>query len=354
MLRLAASFMAVLLVMNQDLTAAKVRRVQVESIAIDATLIKNGETSAAVDWPADAFTIVVEPSPVDGKSVEELLAARHIVPDVEAIDIVYRLNPSVNSLADLDNVSTMRLPRIATEGPTLSKLLAADHAATLTVDRELKQQFVARVDDLGRVVDRYAHSEKAQPSERASRDAVAADVALIQDRLSKIAGRVRRRHGRPMTPEVITQLTGDAQIASTILADAVNSGSPINDDRRDKLLKIAGDVQVKSGTFSETAAGEAPARWPEVDVSVRTFKGAAETSSLKVYYVPEALQSDQTFFRRFDRLTSPTIQSLPEADYCFWAVAGTSTSRVTDIQCSEVRTNRRAEIHLVIFEKARK
>lgn len=63
-----------------------------------------------------------------------------------------------------------------------------------------------------------------------------------------------------------------------------------------------------------------PPRWPEVKVTVKTIDAqGAEKNNLQVYIVPEALYGKPGYTTPFDKVSSPTDRTMPEAYYFVWA-----------------------------------
>jgi hypothetical protein len=133
-----------------------------------------------------------------------------------------------------------------------------------------------------------------------------------------------------------------------LLGAILSSGKKISKVDQDQIAVVEKDIEIKMRVFSEVAAGEAPPRWPEVMTIVKTLKGKEEINGLRIHYAPEALkdQVEGEGISAFGRLSSPSNQQLPEADYCFWAAEDQDVgkSRVTEKLCQELRINREPQV----------
>ncbi|MFN0120704.1 MAG: hypothetical protein ACKV2V_09395 [Blastocatellia bacterium] len=109
---------------------------------------------------------------------------------------------------------------------------------------------------------------------------------------------------------------------------------------------VAEDFRVRKTAFTQTAAGEAPARYPEVKVLVRTTKERHDISDLRIYYVPKALRNNKTYWRSFDRKSSPADRVLPEATYLIWGARDPGAEPVTNEHLLEVRKNDAGKIEV--------
>jgi hypothetical protein len=185
--------------------------------------------------------------------------------------------------------------------------------------------------------------------DRTDKESITKSLNTISATLNGINKRLMQRFGRPITTEALDQLNEDTELLNSILTAKTSTGARFSKEEHAQISAIEKDIRVKSRAYSEVAAGEAPARWPEVKVIVKTIKEGKEIPSLRVYYVPEAHKNRVDKARSFGILSSPSNQKLPEADYCFWAAKDPDRNAVTNQQCVEVRTNRGAEIQLTVI-----
>ena len=65
-------------------------------------------------------------------------------------------------------------------------------------------------------------------------------------------------------------------------------GAQFNEADQVRISALEKDVRLKGRAFSEVAAGDAPDRYPEVKVIVKTLRAGSPILNLRIYYVPEA------------------------------------------------------------------
>ncbi len=327
--------------------AEKEKNVQLDGVNISMFIVQHAASGQLREWPDETINVSTESVPVQGKTVHELLKANYIFPDVEAFSVVYALNPGIERLTRLD-LPDLKLPSIR-GGPRLEADFSNGDLILLTVDKVLKGQFTESVKRLTKLTNDIRKVAVAKFDDPGTRRSTINSLALISDRLNKIDQRIIQRYGRPVPAEVLRQLTGEAGLLNTTLGAIVSSQQRVTSAVQGQIEAVKRDVAIKARPFSEVAAGEAPARWPEVKVLVKTLREGREIPNLRIYYVPEALKQNADEFRSFGILSSPSDQVLPEADYCFWAAHDPSVTEVTNLQCREVRSDQQIEIQLTVI-----
>ena len=154
--------------------------------------------------------------------------------------------------------------------------------------------------------------------DQAARESITKSLNAISVTLNAINKRLIQRFGRPIPPEVLAQLDTDVELLNNILGGKASSGAQISKAELDQIVLIEKDVTVKGRAYLEVAAGEAPDRWPNVEVIVKTLRQGANVPDLRIYFVPEAHKTRADKILQFGKLSSPTTRKLDEADYCFW------------------------------------
>jgi hypothetical protein len=324
----------------------KVKQAQLEGLNITMTLRKRTPTPQQADWPAETVTLTAQSVAVNGKLIHQLLMDNHIFPDVEAFSIVYALNPQIQQLSNL-TVSQLRVP-VVQGGAGLKADFGSGFMVFLTVDKELKDRFVANVKELTIATQSVSSFGPERFQSPADKESIVTSLKSISDTLNRIDDRIIQRFGRPIPTEALSQLNADVELLNRMLISKVSSEAKINKKEQDQIAAVERDISVKRRAFTEVAAGGAPERWPEVKVIVKTLKGSSEVPSLRIYYVPEALKEQSSEVHSFGVLSSPSTQSIPEADYCFWAAKDPDKSAVTNEQCVEIRINKQAEVQLTV------
>jgi len=311
------------------------------------TLKKRTPIAQLAAWPAEPIALTVESVSPRGKTIHELLADNHIFPDVEAFSVVYALNPQLKRLTDL-NVSQIRIPLVQ-GGPNLAGAFESGFTIFLTLDKDLKDRFGAQVQELTRLTQAVSTFRPERFASPAAKQSVVTSLQGISDALRRINDRLVQRFGRPIPTEALSQLNAEVLLLNGVLASKAASETRINKNEQAQISAVERDIAVKKSAYTEVAAGGAPERWPEVKVTVKTLRGTSEVPSLRIYYVPEALKGQDSETHSFGVLSSPSSQSLPEADYCFWAARDPGKTAVTNEQCLEIRTNKQGEVQLTVI-----
>ena len=329
-------------------TADKVHVAQLQGLAISMTIEKKQALrSEKADWPTEAVALTAQSVSVNGSTIHELLRGNHIFPDVEAFMVVYALNPDVQKLNEL-NVEHLRIPRIQ-GGPGLQSLFQRGFLVFFTVDIEKKRRFndnVLRFTSVSKTVQEYG-ADRFQ--NQTSQEQTTNSVKSISSMLSGINKRLTERFGRPIPTGALDHLNTDVELLNDLLASKTSSSERISDMERDQIIAIEKDVRIKSRAYLEVAAGAVPDRWPDVKVTVETLKQGQHISNLRIYYVPEAQRSRPNKVFPFGKLSSPTNETLYEADYCFWAARDPDKSPITNEVCKEIRMNKEAQIQLTVI-----
>jgi hypothetical protein len=301
---------------------------QLGGLNITMSLVKRTDRTPQA-WPAEPVQLLAEPAQVkDGDTIQSLLRANGILPDVEAFAVVYALNSEMQNLSPLAPSTQLRLPK-AQGGAGLQAALQQDSLVALTVDQKLKRDFDENVINLmGPMVPGPSPGVKRFP--RAAR--LAANDPTLRS-LQKIGGSLEfmrlallRRNGPPMASEALSQLNAQADLLYSLL----RTRGELSAADRDLIKAIEEDIEIKKSAFTQVAAGEPPARWNQVKVTVKTLKQGQEASGLRVYYVPKALKGNANHTRPFNKMTSPAEHLLQEGSFYIWAARDPEMAPVTN------------------------
>ena len=250
-------------------------------------------------------------------SLEKLLRANGVLPDIEALAVVYARNPEVNSDSFRPGV-TMFLPAV-NGGERLTSVVKDGYLVELTLEKQLKDSFVKNV----------------QAASLSAAELDSLDVALFSDESNRtdFLGRVKRtvelfsnfrevirNRTLPIGPELIRDLHGEAELLTSLIQRVVKKEvKPA--DVATQLTMLEDDLSVRAELFRETKGpGRRPNRNREMLVKVEAFSLAdgKELKRVRVYYVPIALKDVADEVREFLELASPTQTVLPEANYFMW------------------------------------
>jgi hypothetical protein len=321
--------------------------VRLAGITITMTLEKRGPNFETADWPAGTIRLIPQSVAVTkGKTIHEILKEAHVFPDVESFAVVYALNPDIAELRNL-KVTKIKIPRVS-GGPKLEAAFDRGFVVFLTAEKEKKEQFNRSVQALERVVQKAATFGPEQFENTQTRDSIIGSLNSTSAILVGINQRIMQRFGRPITREALGQLNAEANLLENLISGKAANKGRIDKSEHYRIAAIEKDVRLKGRAFSEVAAGDAPDRYPEIKVIVKTLREGNAVSNLRIYYVPEALKGDDSEVHPFGILSSPANKDLPEADYCFWAAKDPSKTPVTNELCLEIRRNK-FEVQLTVL-----
>ena len=286
---------------------------------------------------ADGYQLVAVPHVhAQGERIEALLRANGIFPDTDAYGLVYDLNPGVTSFDQVAAGTSLSLPKVvATNGGALP----AGSLFSLAVEASLKRELAAKITAANQAA-------AAAPAASADRFKSAADrtetLALINSIKTSLGviHNVIRGKVRPLSGELLSQVSEEAEIFRVALANLTQPGLELTACDRENLTLIDKDLLVKRRTLTDVRdpAG-APARWLEARVVVRTLRSGdgAAVPNLRIYYVAEALYGKRGLEKSFDQVSSPSERTIPEANYRIWAGRPGDTTPVTEVKRLEVR-----------------
>ncbi|MEJ2503196.1 MAG: hypothetical protein P8177_07735 [Gemmatimonadota bacterium] len=248
-----------------------------------------------------------------GSTLEGLLTQQGLVPEADAVEAFYRLNPSAQR-AEVFPGQAIQLPVV--RGASVSEARAEGARVALTLDLSLKQRFLERSATLGRLLP--AASERLAGS--ADGAAVRADLDRAGRAVSALADAIVQR-SLPMDRDVLWRSDAESGVLQEIAADIVE-GVPPDGPRRERLSTVASSLSATAERLSGTRdPGSLPSRFPSVFVVVRVVnEDGGEEHRLRVYYQPPALEGSTAMKSSFATPTSPSTKSLPEARWRIWAV----------------------------------
>jgi hypothetical protein len=273
-------------------------------------------------------TVTVE----SGYKIKDLLQARSIDPDGEALSAVYVLNPEVEDVDALAPGTRLVLPAVPRE----------------KADPGSRVQLVLLPDT----------KRDLQATARAI-DGLAAERKEISEALSSIRGYLEDLNVHiedkdvPLSPEMLLQSLDGARFVREILEKSPD-GSLSAEDRQ-ALVRVSQDVALKAGNLNEIKGpGKSPRRWRDVQVvvSVVQLPGQKPVSDLRVFYAPAALVGQASAARPFPGFSPQVAKRLIEADYVFWAVPPGGTRPVTEQLPQQVRRKAGDEIQIQIAVQA--
>jgi hypothetical protein len=147
---------------------------------------------------------------------------------------------------------------------------------------------------------------------------------------------------QPTNHEILSQVDSEMQLYFERLDRITTVNHSVTQSDSNLICSIARDLAIKNGGMDITRGRDSYlARPPLAHVVVNTYYEAATRKPaplLRIYYVPEALQTEMTEVKRFSTLTSPAQAIIPEADYVFWAMKDGNSSPLSERIPVSVRT----------------
>jgi hypothetical protein len=262
-------------------------------------------------------------------SIPALLGQNGIDPNVDAFELVYQVNPDLLSLNEIATGTRLRLPLLEL-GRKGSRPVA-----TLRVNEKLKGDAVAAIAKFN-VLTRSVLGLQTDSG----------GISTVKPTLLEIASslatfkRVILGRTEPIGRTYLGQIKGDAGLINEILQRLARPRQDLSDSDRQKIEFVRTDLQIKlSGLVEIRDPDKLPERISEAFVRVRTLKriDGSEVPNLRVWFSPEALYDEADLHESFSRVSSPTEESLPEADYKFWATVGGEMTPVSEVLSKKVR-----------------
>jgi hypothetical protein len=260
--------------------------------------------------------VTVKPS--DGvNSVEDVLMARHICADADALGLIYAANPDLRDARALKAGETIRVPEIEAI-PEAQHAISDGYAFKIYYDDRIIRELISLRRNLAEALENISKATPDALARSGFDRATLKCTASIRDDFGQIADHLEDRD-QPTNHEILTQLRGEVKFVRGALsrADAVISAAD-----QIRICAVAKDLTLKQASFnSERGPAATFQRPPMVLVRVNTYTEAAPhklADMLRVHYAPEALQNDPSEVRPFPGLSSPTESQVPEADYVFW------------------------------------
>jgi hypothetical protein len=306
-------------------------------------------TSDGTPVPTDVQGVELKWVPIAvraGDSIKQLLEANAIYPDVEAYGLIYDLNPALTSTSLIKEGDQLILPGI--ERGDVRPTLPNGQLVALTVDARLKTELLNRVEALDNTITAISDLGVDRFNDANQRSSIVRSLKDVSDSFAVFAGVIKEKVV-PVNSEVVSQVDAEAELLKHTLDQFVQTQGKPKPEDLDTINLIDEDLKVKRRNLTDVRGpNEPPARWPLGVVIVKTLgQDGREIPNLEIYYVPEALQTDVPSIKTFNRRSSPSQQSLPEANYVIWAGRpgqGTVEAALSDLKKVSVRKSSDASV----------
>lgn len=308
-------------------------------------VVKPGAAPSPLDERAEIGAVKVKVG--SGDSVEFLLKQHGIYPDAESLALLYQLNPEVKDLKKLPGDLTVPVAK----GSGAEAAIKAGGLIATVYDKPVKEEFVRRAAAATDRAEAFAKLEAGQFSSPQERVEITNLVTKTAEGFD-VFRLVVKGKTRPLSPDLVRQLEGEAAVFNDILTRAAKSSDPVPATDKEALQQISKSMTLRRRGLNEVmGSADLPPRWPEVRVKVKTVDaGGVEKGHYQVYAVAEALHGKPEYTSAFDTLSSPTERSLPEAYYFVWAVdpKGPPKNELGRKKVEAVRRNGKDEITVEI------
>jgi hypothetical protein len=261
-----------------------------------------------------------------GDHLSDWLRTNGIYPSAESFALYYDLNPNVVAYESVPVGTDMRIPKLnLTSG--LTGKLAEGYTVRILADMKLKNGLVEVVKTLKGAQVRFAGTERMTFESTAARESVLANVDEVVGRFQDLSDIVVNDQ-RPIASQMLKQLDGEAVLLAATLNQASTTAKFTPSDeqtvdaiQRDLLTKVSGFTALRG-------PGETPPRSPDavVEVSIKP-KTSSKINTLRICYVPEALEGEDDFC--IATTGAPKTISLPLAMYKIWAASSEKSAPAT-------------------------
>ncbi|PYP84489.1 MAG: hypothetical protein DMF61_19985 [Blastocatellia bacterium AA13] len=320
---------------QRDGNTAQERQVRSHGMNITISLVRRNDRSEYKTLPNEPVNLEVESVAVGQRTIQEILTQNHIFPDVEAFGIVYALNPNREDLNLIKGLDIL-IPKVD-GGAMLSNDFAKGYSVLLTLDKDLKTLFGVRIERFRASIATTSTLNPLRFLDSSVRTSLTESLRRISVRLGQIDDRIMGRYERPIPTTVLIQLSSEIQLLIDTLSDVNSSDRPIGKAILQQVDAVRNDVEIRADAFTYVAGGIVPRAWPKVAVVVKTLHSGVAVNNLRIYYAPEALKDKTEEAHSFAVLSSPAVQRLFEADYCFWAARDPKVIPISNVVCHEVR-----------------
>lgn len=229
-----------------------------------------------VPWASGAVSLATVTGAVTGTdTVYSLLQSSGIMPDSEALTLVYDLNPGLSDVRTLSAGAAVLLPRI-TPPSALQEIKQKGYLARVNVDPEIRDRLNVSIQAL----------QAIQPSaNQVSSPATQEKLAKIAEWYGQVARSYRRRTGPPLRRQTLLQLSNEAVALTTLLQSAQQAKRDLSGDDEAQVGAIYQDLERVMRAYGQTLGNEPPKAEGECTVTVNIQGNSPKLlSQLRVYY----------------------------------------------------------------------
>lgn len=272
----------------------------------------------------------------EGDTIRSLLERGGVSYDGSSLSLVYDLNPTLENAGTIKKGSEIVLP-MAVGGTGFQKSRAHGYLLTIDLDRRLKKALLdnhTRLDALSRELSKPNFNRNDESGNVAIRAAVKETLESLQ-----VIKKAIQENVQPFSHDSLSQLTDETDLMIEILVGIVSNGKPITASDRAAIVKIKDDVSVKVESLSDSKGpGQTPDRQKDVRVIVKTLRNGQTVSSVRIYYIGEALFGNTKYqAKSFTTIDNPSEKNINEGDYMVWAGNAVDSSKLSQPVLVNVR-----------------
>ncbi len=272
----------------------------------------------------------------EGDTIRSLLELGGIKYDGSSLSLVYDLNPALESAGTIEKGSEIVLP--VAGGGAFEKNRTKGFLVAVVVDKSLKKTLVAnyvRLEALHRELSKAEPSRNENSGQPAIESAIKEALASLQ-----VIKTVIVENNQPFSHDSLSQLVDETDLMIGILVRMVGSGKPVDAGDRATIIKVYDDLTVKVESFSDSKGTQAPDRQKDVRVIVKTLRNGQPASSVRVYYIGEALFGNAKYQpKTFTTIDNPSEKNINEGDYMVWAGKAEDSTRLSQPVLVNIRKN---------------
>jgi len=282
--------------------------------------VVDAENLSPIRWNGEKLSLSVGPSVLEkGTNVFTLLQANRIVPDGEAFELVYDLNPTVRDAKTLEPGVKLLLPRVSSEA-ALADLRKQGYLALLTLDLELRGSIDGEFEKM-----RLSAAAFAQLPPAGSPDKYAhakEQITYISNSIAEMRRRFARRTSPPQSKATLEQLRRELEVLNALLQKALASSSRLNKEDLEQVAAIRDDIEASMAAYEQALSNEPPKADGLYKVVVNiTGPAPANVVRYRVYYTNYGLYRDPPD-RNSDGFRIPgsgASEYLRAQNYMIWA-----------------------------------
>jgi hypothetical protein len=253
-----------------------------------------------------------------------ILQGNGVVPDTEALCLVYDLNPTLNNIKDLKTGAVVQVPKIGSSRDLTSKL-GKDYLVQVTIDSEVRQALNQGIDELQTNAASFAHLPADRFESAADSGSTKEKVETLAKWYLQIKKSFLRRTGPPLRRQTLLQLKNEVDALNELIVGWSGNGPKLAKSDQDQIAAIYHDLESEIAKYGQVLANQTPPAEPLYRVVIN-IKGddPRQIEGMRVYYTFNGIYRDPpsnppVTSYPFRQLGSGKFEVLPVKNYRVWA-----------------------------------